>query len=60
MIIITSCLSELQIEPLPSVVHVRVPERDVVHCVVADGADHLRMIKMIRVIMRVVVIRMIR
>ena len=42
MIITTSCLSELQIEPLPSVVHVRVPERDVVHRVVADGADHLR------------------
>ena len=42
MMMSTSCFSELEVEALPSVVHVGVPEGDVVDGVVADGANHLR------------------
>ena len=42
MMMSTSCFSELEVEALPSVVHVGVAEGDVVHGVVADGANHLR------------------
>ena len=42
MMMSTSCFSELEVEALPSVVHVGVAEGDVVDGVVADGANHLR------------------
>ena len=42
MVMSTSCFSELEVEALPSVVHVGVAEGDVVDGVVADGANHLR------------------
>ena len=39
----TSSFSELEIEAFPGVVHIRVSECDVVHCVVADRTNHLMM-----------------